>query len=183
MTVRVGFRSSVLPHPSDLSARHSDNYRGTAFLSPSHPDGGGRNGPRRLVVSYILHVAARPPFFSRSALAPLAFFLLAIFLHPSQPESFFCCSFCVDHHHLLCLKSVPTLASSSLSRLLILPCFFSTSLHSQGFTHPNKPTVYSSDSPGGPWKPHPVCSGLPLAYPWDLSFNRYPLVLEEGVDA
>lgn len=124
-----------------------------------------------------------PPFFSRSALAPLAFFLLAIFLHPSQPESFFCCSFCVDHHHILCLKSVPTLASSSPSRLLILPCFFSTSLHSQGFTHPNKPTVYSSDSPGGPWKPHPVCSGLPLAYPWDLSFNRYPLVLEEGVDA
>lgn len=124
-----------------------------------------------------------PPCFSRSALAPLAFFLLAIFLHPSQPESFFCCSFCVDHHHLLCLKSVPTLASSSPSRLLILPCFFSTSLHSQGFTHPNKPTVYSSDSPGGPWKPHPVCSGMPLAYPWDLSFNRYPLVLEEGVDA
>lgn len=121
--------------------------------------------------------------FSRSALAPLAFFLLAVFLHPSQPESFFCCSFCVDHHHLLCLKSVPTLASSSPSRLLILPCFFSTSLHSQGFTHPNKPTVYSSDSPGGPWKPHPVCSGMPLAYPWDLSFNRYPLVLEEGVDA
>lgn len=55
------------------------------------------------------------PCFSRSALAPLAFFLLAIFLHPSQPESFFCCSFCVDHHHILCLKSVPTLASSSPS--------------------------------------------------------------------
>lgn len=123
------------------------------------------------------------PCFSHSALVPLAFFLLAILLHPSQPESFFCCSFCVDHHHLLCLKSVPTLASSSPSRLLILPWFFSTSLHSQGFTHPNNPTVYSSDSPGGPWKPHPVCSGMPLAYPWDLAYNRYPLVLKEGVDA
>lgn len=178
MTDRVGFRSSVLPHPSDLSARHSDNYKGTTFLSPSHPAGGGRNGRRRRVESYLLHVAA-PPLASVallcSALAPLAFFLLTILLYPSQPESFFCCSFCVEYHHLLCLKSVPTLASSSL--------VFSTSLHSQGSTHPNKPTVYSSDSPGGPWKPHPVCSGMPLAYPWDLAYNRYPLILKEGVDA